>query len=222
MNKKSTAAVATALFCSLISMAAKAVDDPWEVRLRAVYLDPANGSDAIPALAVPQDAIHINAKWLPDIDIEYYFMHHWSSELVLTYPQSQTVTVEQSALGGPARLGTFKHLPPTLTVKYGFMPDGTFRPYIGAGVNITYISDVNLAVPTPTPIRLDLDHWSVGPAAQFGFDWKIMDHWFFNADVKWAMIRSDVYAGGGTSNKVTQVRIDPWLFGIGFGYRFGS
>lgn len=149
------------------------------------------------------------------VDFEYYYTPHWSSELVLTYPQSQTVTVEHSALGGPTKIGTFKHLPPTLTVKYGFMPYGAIRPYVGAGVNITYISDVNLAVPTVG--RLDLDHWSVGPAVQGGFDWKIAEDWFFNVDVKWAMIRSDVDFEG---TKITQARIDPLLVGAGIGYRF--
>jgi len=72
---------------------AAAADDegPWEVRLRALYLDPANKSDAIPGLA-PADAIHINSKLLPDVDFEYHFTPNWSSELVLTYPQKQTVT----------------------------------------------------------------------------------------------------------------------------------
>jgi outer membrane protein len=43
------------------------------------------------------------------------------------------VTVEKSALGGPADIGTFKHLPPILTVKYNFNPGGKIRPYVGAG-----------------------------------------------------------------------------------------
>src|SRR5581483_2134425 len=132
----------------ILSGTARADDQQWEVRVRGVYLDPANHSDAYAPLAIPSNAIHINSKWLPDLDFEYYFAPHWSSELVLTYPQSQTVTVEKSALGGPAALGTFKHLPPVLTVKYGFLPEGDFRPYIGAGLNLTIISDVHLNVPT--------------------------------------------------------------------------
>src|SRR5579883_3275254 len=80
---------------------ARADDGPWEVRVRAVYLDPANGSDAVPALAIPKDAIHINGKVLPDVDFEYRFTPNWSAELILTYPQTQQVTVESSALGGP-------------------------------------------------------------------------------------------------------------------------
>jgi len=198
----------------ILADTAHADDQPWEVRLRGVYLDPANHSDAYAPLGIPENAIHINSKWIPDLDFEYYFAPHWSSELVLTYPQSQTVTVEKSALGGPVAIGTFKHLPPVLTVKYGFLPNGDFRPYIGAGLNLTIISDVHLNVPTVG--RLDLDHTSVGPAVQAGFDWKLADHWFLNTDIKWAMLRSDVKFDG---TKISQARIDPLLLGIGIGYR---
>jgi outer membrane protein len=211
------AAVAAALAGILGSTVARADDSesPWEVRVRAVYLSPANKSDPVPALAVPGDAIHINSKWLPEVDIEYYFTPHWSSELILTYPQSQTVTVEKSALGGPTDIGTFKHLPPILTVKYGFLPEGFIRPYVGVGINLTLISDVNLNVPTVGPLTLNSS--SVGPAAQAGLDVKLADHWFANADLKWAEIRSDVKFDG---TKVSQVRIDPFLFAVGIGYRF--
>jgi len=76
---------------------------------------------------------------------------------------------------------------------------------------------VQLNVPTVGP--LSLDHTSIGPAAQAGFDAKIADHWFLNSDVKWAELRSDVKFDG---TKISQARIDPLLFGIGVGYRFGG
>ncbi len=209
------AGVAGILACAAVR--ADGTEGPWEVRVRALYLSPANNSDAVPALGIPEDAIHINSKWLPDVDVEYFFTPHWSSELVLTYPQTQTVTVEKSVLGGPTNIGTFKHLPPTLTAKYNFMPDATIRPYVGVGINVTFISDVNLYVPSVGP--LTLDSTSVGPAVQAGLDFKLAGHWFANADVKWAQIRSDVKYNGA---KVTQVRIDPFLIGVGVGYRFGG
>ncbi len=184
--------------------------------MRAVRLDPSNSSDAYSPLGIPRDAIHINGKWIPDLDFEHFFTAHWSSELLLTYPQTQTVTVEKSALGGPVSIGTFKHLPPTITLKYNFMPGETLQPYIGAGLNITLISNSNLNVPTVG--RLTLDTWSFGPAAQAGFDYKLADHWYLSADLKWAMIRSDVKFQG---TKISEARIDPLLFGVGVGYRFG-
>jgi outer membrane protein W/outer membrane protein OmpA-like peptidoglycan-associated protein len=191
--------------------AARADDGPWEVRLRGVYLEPANKSDAIPGLA-PRNAIHINDKWLPDLDFEYFFTPNWSTELVLTYPQSQTVTVSGTSIG------TFKHLPPVLTAKYNFLPDHDFQPYVGAGINVTSISKVNLAVPGVGELKLNST--SVGPALQTGFDYRIRDHWYLNADVKWFKLGSDLKLAGGT--KVSTLHIDPFLFGIGVGYRFGG
>lgn len=200
----------TALAAISVAGTARADDGPWEVRVRALYLDPANKSDAIGAISVPSDAIHINGKWLPDVDIEYFFTPNWSSELVLTYPQSQTVTVEGTSIG------TFKHLPPTLTAKYDFLPGQDFQPYVGVGVNLTFIMDVNLAVPKVG--TLALNGTSIGPALQAGFDYKMADHWYFNADVKWAKLGSDVILDG--VGKVSTVHIDPFLFGVGVGYRF--
>jgi outer membrane protein len=78
--------VGTLILSALSAIAvspARADDGPWEVRLRAVYLYPENNSDAIAGL-VPENAIHINDKWLPDLDFEYFFTPHWSAELVLT------------------------------------------------------------------------------------------------------------------------------------------
>jgi outer membrane protein len=201
---------------ALVAGRAYGDDDQWEVRLRAVYLSPANDSDAVPSLAVPSDAIHINSKWLPDLDFEYFFTPNWSTELILTYPQSQTVTVEQSALGGATVIGTFKHLPPILTAKYNFTSLGDFRPYVGIGINLTLISDVNLSVPTVN-IPLSLDSTSVGPAAQVGVDYRLADSWFANVDVKWAELASDVKEYG---TRISTVHINPVLFGVGIGYRF--
>lgn len=195
--------------------AAKADEGPLEVRVRMLYLDPANNSDAFSPLAIPENAVRINSKGVPEVDFEYYFSRNWSSELILTYPQKQTVTVEKSALGGPTSLGSFRHLPPILTIKYGFTPDSDFRPYVGVGVNITYISDVDLTVPTVG--KLDLSHWSVGPAAQLGADYKIGNRCFLNADIKWALLHANVDLG---TTHVTQLQINPLLFGVGVGYRF--
>jgi len=206
--------VLSALSATITLSSARADDGSWEVRLRGVYLDPANRSDSINALAVPQNAIHINSKGLPDLDIEYFFTPHWSTELVVTYPQTQEV----DALG--IHVGTFKHLPPVLTLKYDFLPDKAFQPYIGAGVNFTLIYDVNLSV-LGIPLELNTTSW--GPALQAGFDYKIRDHWYLNADVKWVEITSNLYArlpSLPAQTRVSSLQLDPWLFGIGVGYRF--
>lgn len=205
-----------AIGAGLAAGAVRADEGPWEVRLRAVYLDPANGSDAVPSLAVPTNAIHVNSKVLPDVDFEYFVAPNWSAELILTYPQTQTVTVEKSALGGPTDIGTFKHLPPILTAKYDFLPGHDFQPYVGVGVNLTLIYDDNVIVPTVG--KLYMKSWSVGPAAQVGFDYKIAPQWYVNADLKWALIGSSLDLAG--VGQVSTAHINPLLFGVGVGYRF--
>lgn len=187
----------------------------WMVRLRAVNLTAANKSDAIPALAVPDDAIHINNKAFPELDISYFFTPNLAAELILTYPQQQDVTVTQSALGGPTKIGSFRHLPPILTLQYHFRPESRFKPYLGAGLNYTRISNVDLQVPGVG--SLDLSRNSFGPALQAGFDYRLTDRIYLNVDIKKTWISADLKLGGQT---VSKVRIDPWLVGMGLGYRF--
>jgi outer membrane protein len=204
------AALALSTLGALVTFtSARADDESWEVRLRGVYLAAAQQSDAITGL-LPANAITINDKWLPDLDIEYFFLPHWSTELVLTYPQTQNVYVEGT------KIGTFKHLPPVLTAKYDFLPGENFQPYVGAGVNFTIISDVNLNVPGVSALKLNST--SVGPALQAGFDYKIKDRWYMNVDVKWVLLGSNVYLPG--QIRISSVELNPWLIGIGVGYRF--
>ena len=181
------------------------------VRVRALQLDPANDSKAIPGLGVPSDAIDVEDRIIPEVDISYFFTKNIAAELVLTYPQKHDVELMGT------KIGSFKHLPPTLMVQYHFQPDAKFRPYVGAGVNYTRISSVKLNVPGVGKLDLENDSW--GGALQVGFDVMIDKHWSFNVDVKKIWIDSDVELKA-TGMKVSQVGVDPLLFGIGVGYRF--
>ena len=200
-----TSLLPVAVAAGLLSTAPlQAQAGPWMVRLRAVSLQPANTSDAAPGL--PADAIHVSSKTLPEVDISCFLTPNLATELVLTVPQEHDVTLSGT------KIGTFKELPPTLMAQWHFLPGQTVNPYVGLGVNVTLISDVRLANGA-----LDLDKTSVGPAAQAGVDIQVAPQWFLNADVKYAQIRSDVKAGG---VKVTTVKVDPMLYGVGVGYRF--
>ncbi len=213
---------------ALLSIPAGVLADegPWVVRLRGIYIDPANNSDAISApgtLLVPKNGVHVSDKWAPEIDFEYFFSKAWSAELVLTYPQEHDVTVKGATIypAGAAttvpsvKIGTFKELPPTLTLKYNFLPDAVFRPYVGVGINVTSITDVNLNVPTVGAVKLDST--TVGAAVQAGFDYQVAASWFVNADVKYVQIEPDLKFNG---QKIATVKVNPILAGIGIAYRF--
>ncbi|MBC3869542.1 OmpW/AlkL family protein [Undibacterium oligocarboniphilum] len=189
----------------LAATQAMAQQSPWMVRARVVNISPANGSDPVGGIGAA-DRIAVSNKTIPEVDISYFVTPNWSAELVLTYPQKHDVTLDG------ATIGSFKHLPPTLTAQYHFTPDAAFSPYVGAGVNYTRISDVNLLKGAA-----DLDKSSIGFAVQAGVDFKLDKNWSLNLDVKKVQIRSDVTSAG---TKISAVKVDPWLVGVGVGYRF--
>jgi len=197
-------AIAIALL-TLLGAQAAAQESPWLVRLRAVNLSPADKSDPVGGTGA-SDRIHVSSKTIPDVDISYFFSPNFSAELVLTYPQKHDVTLDG------ANIGTFKHLPPTLLAQYRFTTGSAITPYLGAGINYTNISSVNLLGGAG-----GLEHKSWGPALQAGLDFAIDRKWSFNVDVKKVQIRSDVFVSGA---KASAVKVDPVLFGVGVGYRF--
>ena len=189
----------------LSGAAAMAQESPWLVRARAVHIDTANKSDPIGG-AGAANRIHVDTKTIPELDISYFVTPNIAAELILTYPQKHDVTLDG------AKIGSFKHLPPTLTLQYHFAPEQAFSPYVGAGVNYTRISKVRLLDGAG-----DLENDSWGFALQLGADYKLDRNWSINVDVKKVQIRSDVFMAGARASKV---KVDPVLFGVGLGYRF--
>jgi outer membrane protein len=209
MSKSLAAAVLTTLTLTstltLTAGSAMAQEAPWLVRVRAVHLDPADKSDPIGG-AGASDRLSVSGKTIPEFDVSYFFTPNLAAELVLTYPQKHDVSLDG------ANIGSFKHLPPTLLLQYHFVLDAPVKPYLGAGVNYTTISKVNLLGGAGS-----LEHDSVGLALQAGVDYAIDKKWSLNFDVKKVQIRSDVYIGGA---KASRVKVDPLMLGVGVGYSF--
>jgi outer membrane protein len=87
-----------------------------------------------------------------------------------------------------------------------------FKPYVGAGINYTRFSSVNIA---GGAVTLEKDSW--GPALQVGVDIPLSGNMYFNIDVKKVLIRTDVFAGAAN---VGTFKVDPVLVGMGLGWRF--
>lgn len=195
--------IAAAVLCTVLSGAAfaqQAAEGPWMVRARAVHLQSANG-DGTPL------GLSINNKWMPELDISYFFNKNVALELVLTVPQKHTLY--SSALG--ADIGTLKHLPPTLMAQYHFDTHG-FKPYVGAGINYTRFSSVDVLGGAAS---IDKNSW--GPALQVGVDVPLAGNMYLNFDLKKVYIRTDVYAGAAN---LGTFKVDPLLLGVGLGWRF--
>ena len=199
--------LAVAAVCALSSGAAFAqqAEGPWMVRVRAVNLDSANKDSTGLGLS-------INNKWMPELDVSYFFTPNIAAELVLTYPQKHDLRAN-----GLGQIGSLKHLPPTLLAQYHFTNFGAFKPYVGAGVNYTRFSSVSFNPAVQAALNPSIKKNSFGGALQIGFDYALDKNWSLNFDVKKVFIETDVRAGG---TKVGTFKVNPVLVGVGLGYRF--
>ncbi|TXF10729.1 OmpW/AlkL family protein [Pelomicrobium methylotrophicum] len=185
----------------LVSTGVQADNGDWLLRFRVVDIETQSRSS-------PLSGVDVQDKVIPEVDISYFLAKQWALELILTYPQKHDISLNGT------NIGSVKHLPPTLSLQYHFLPDARFRPYVGAGINYTRFSDVNLAGGT-----LDIDRNSWGAALQAGADIEIGKSVFLNLDVKKVYMETDVKSAA-TGAMVTNLKIDPWLIGAGFGWRF--
>ena len=176
----------------------------WLIRGRVLSLDSANKDSTGLGLS-------INNKVFPELDITYFITPNLATELVLTYPQKQDVR------SNGTNIGSFKHLPPTLSLQYHVTGLNGWRPYVGAGLNYTRITSVKFAPGIVTALNPSLDKSSVGLALGVGADVQIGGGWLLNFDVKKVQIRTDVKSFGA---KAGELRIDPLLVSVGIGKRF--
>jgi outer membrane protein len=198
MSKKHiVASVILAVFASGSAMAQDFQAGDFLVRARAVNLDSANKDSTGLDLSV-------NNKTLPEVDFSYFFSPNLAAELVLTVPQKHTLSA------GDTDIGSLRHLPPTLTVQYHFNMVG-FKPYVGAGLNYTRFSSVNL------PAGVDIKRNSVGLALQVGVDIPVAKDLYLNIDVKKVQIGTKVSVAGA---EIGKFKVDPVLVGVGLGWRF--
>lgn len=200
MKKQIIVAAVLSTLLSGASFAQQAKEGPWMVRARAVQLDSANGDSTGLGLS-------LNNKVIPEVDVSYFFNKNMAVELVLTVPQKHTL--HSSLLGKD--IGTLKHLPPTLLAQYHFEASG-FKPYVGAGVNYTRFSNVDLLNGGAT---VDKNSW--GPALQVGVDIPLSGNMYLNFDLKKVYIRTDVSSAG---KNLGTFKVDPVLAGVGLGWRF--
>ncbi|SEL49393.1 outer membrane protein [Roseateles sp. YR242] len=190
--------------CVPMMVQAQSVENPWQVRVRAVNIDSANKDSTGYGLS-------INKKTIPEFDVSYFFTPNIAAELILTYPQKHKLYSEGT------QIGTLKHLPPTLTVQYHFNPTGTVRPYVGAGLNYTRFSGVHFDSAVQQSLKPSIKNNSFGAAAQAGVDVMLDKAWSINFDIKKVQIGTKVSSAG---TEVGKFKVNPLLVGVGVGYRF--
>mgnify|MGYP001048269651 FL=1 len=140
----------------------------------------------------------------------YLFAPNWGVEVLGALPFEHDIDLNS---GG--KVAETKHLPPVVSLQYHFNPNGTVRPYLGAGINYTmFFSEDTTGALAGSKLELDP---SFGLAAQAGVDFAFGADWFINVDVRWIDIDTDAKLDG---SGIGTVEIDPMVYGLSIGRRF--
>ncbi|NDU89229.1 MAG: OmpW family protein [Ferrovum sp.] len=212
-KKTLVAAIALTAMAGPFAASSAFADDgepsPWLVRVRMLDVQTQQGNDAghLGATAIGADSIKVANRTQPEIDVSYFITHNISAELVASYPLSHQVQLNGNYIGG------FQELPPILNLQYHFDGMGNFVPYVGAGV--MYLRTMNVSL-LGGAVGLQQNNW--GEDVQLGADYKLDSHWLLNADIKktWVNVGLDNSTGG----TILQLHPDPYILGVGVGYRF--
>lgn len=196
------------IFATLLSATAAMSVEAYEqgdvlLRVGATQVAPDDG-------ATPDDI------WAKDntqlgLNVVYMATNNIGVELLAATPFKHDIHLK-----GTGKVGTTKHLPPTLSVQYYFNNSSFVTPYLGVGLNYTVFFDENLA-------ELGIDNIelkdSFGVAVQAGVDFAINDKWGINVDVRKITIDTEVDKKG-TGVDGLKVDIDPMVYSITALYKF--
>ena len=146
--------------------------------------------------------------------IEYKINKNWVGELLLAQFFEHDVRLSGGGLTN-SNAASFEHLPPTLSLKYLFSPDATFSPYVGLGINYTFVFDEETRGALEGADLSGDD--SVGIAANVGFEYAISKKWGLAVDLRYIDIDSDLRLNG---EKIGELNVDPFVIGISAAYHF--
>ncbi|MBJ2266175.1 outer membrane beta-barrel protein [Pseudomonas sp. MF6772] len=203
------------------------------VRAGAITVNPKADSGSVKVDQGPLAGTNLGGKATMSSDTQlglnfaYMVTNHVGIELLAATPFEHDVKIKNTGLDAAnGKLGTLKHLPPTLSVVYYPLDSkSAFQPYVGAGINYTWIYDEHVGSSAQgqgfNNFKAE-NSW--GWAAQVGMDYMINDKWMINGQVRYIDISTKATVENsalpaGTRAKVN-VDVDPMVYMVGIGYKF--
>ena len=200
-----SAALIGAMVIGLAGIGSAAAHEAGDILLKmgVTHVNPKSDNGSL-----ANDTVHIDIgnSTRPSFSLTYMATKNVGIELLGAVPFKHDIRAR-----GVGDIGSTKHLPPTLSLQWHFLPDARIQPYVGVGVNYTkfFSEDSSLG-------DLELsDSW--GLAAQVGVDINLDKNWFMTADVRYIDIDTKVKLNGA---RIGTVKIDPVVATVGVGYRF--
>lgn len=196
--------LAIAVALAALSTGAFAAQGDIIARFRVANVKPETSVDkTLSALKVD-----VQDDTIPELDFTYMLTNNIGAELILG-------TSKHDVTAGGSKIASVKVLPPTVTLQYHFNPEGAFRPYVGAGLNLTRFYGFK----DETNLGLSVKKNSFGPALQIGADIPVTKTFFVNLDVKKIWMKTTVHSTALNADAGT-LDIDPLVTSVGVGMKF--
>lgn len=203
------AAVTAALFTAQ-AMATEAGDLKLRVGAAGVY--PTGESEGIAAIGGGK--VEVDSAWSLGLSLSYMLTDNIGIGVLGAYPFTHDVKGSGSA-SGLGDVAEITHLPPTVTVEYYFNNSSAFTPFVGAGLNYTFIYDEETkGALNGTDLDVD-DSW--GYALEAGLDYAINDHWMVSGQIYYINIETE--ADSSAVGKF-DVDVNPMVYFLSAGYKF--
>ncbi|WP_101925134.1 MULTISPECIES: OmpW/AlkL family protein [Luteimonas] len=175
----------------------------WTLAVGAHHVDPRSGNGRLAGGSLP---LSIGGSTRPTIAAEYFVRDGLGLELLAALPFRHDIAVD-----GLGRVGSTRHLPPTLSLQYHGHRGGTVSPLFGIGVNsTTFFGEDTTGALAGTRLQLR-DAW--GLAAHAGLDIRLGAGSRLRLDARWIDIDTDVRVDGvplGTAH------LDPLVYGAAY------
>ncbi|MGE3529266.1 MAG: OmpW family protein [Methyloceanibacter sp.] len=197
-------------------------DGNFMVRALGTVVDPdSSATVSAGGVVIPGADAEVSTEVIPALTLTYFLNKNLAVELFCCFAKH-----EIDGKGAIAPLGEIADtwiFPPALTLQYHFANMGSFKPYVGAGVQYINFFDTGTGNNVLGATKVDIDDaW--GFTLQAGVDVSIGNGWSLNADVKKTWLDTTVTwrnnAALGGVNVVGDADVDPWIFSAGLGYRF--
>lgn len=173
----------------------------WLVRVGAMDVDPKSDNHAI---------VSVDNDVSVTLGVTYMMTDIWAIDVLAAVPFEHDLTLDDGT-----KIGSTKHLPPTVSLQWRPMPNSMFQPYVGLGFNYTdFFSEKTTGPLEGTSLSLG-SSW--GWAGQVGFDVLIGEKAFLNFDLRYADIETKAKLDG---DSIGTVKIDPTVYGAHIGFRF--
>ena len=201
MRRFAPALLALTCIAPVLPAAAQSAGD-WSLALGAHHVAPKSNNGSLADGTLP---VSVGGSTRPTIALEYFVRDRLGIELLAAAPFRHDIDI-----AGLGRVGSTKHLPPTLSLQYHFAPQAIVSPLLGVGVNYTkfFEEDTRGAL---AGSRLALgDSW--GLAVHAGLDIRA-GKGKIRIDARWMDIDSDVRLDG---SALGTVRIDPLVYGTAY------